>query len=137
MVYYCKITPDGDGFMVEFPDMPNVLTHGDTVDEALKNAHEAINGVLESEVTHGYTLQESKIGPGDGLHAIEVEPHIDIALQLRSLRGNAPQKAVAAKLGLSYQAYQRLENPRKGNPTIKTLERLARAHGKRLQVTIN
>jgi predicted RNase H-like HicB family nuclease len=30
---------------------------------------------------------------------------------------------IARKLGLSYQSYQRLENPRKANPTVKTLER--------------
>jgi hypothetical protein len=40
------------------------------------------------------------------------------------------------RLGLSYQAYQRLENPRKSNPTIKTLERIARAFGSELVVQL-
>ncbi|MDR0635822.1 MAG: helix-turn-helix domain-containing protein [Treponema sp.] len=37
---------------------------------------------------------------------------------------------------MSYQAYQRLENPRKSNPTIKTLERIAHAFGRELNVQI-
>ena len=38
--------------------------------------------------------------------------------------------------GFSSQAYQRLENPRKSNPTIKTLERIAQVFGCELNVQI-
>ncbi|MDR3335683.1 MAG: helix-turn-helix transcriptional regulator [Treponema sp.] len=43
---------------------------------------------------------------------------------------------MARKLGLSYQSYQRLENPRKANPTIKTLEKIAHAFGRELSVSM-
>jgi len=81
-------------------------------------------------------LPEFSTGPGDGLYPVEVATHIVVAWQIRKLRGEKSQSEIASRLGLTYQAYQRLENPAKGNPTIKTLERLARALGKRLEVRI-
>jgi antitoxin HicB len=41
-----------------------------------------------------------------------------------------------AGLALSYQAYQRLENPRKANPTVKTLEKIARVYGRELNISL-
>jgi antitoxin HicB len=72
-----------------------------------------------------------------GGYPVTVANHIAIALQLREFRGNQSQTDIAKKLGLSYQAYQRLENPTKANPTIKTLEKIASAFGKELNVQIN
>jgi antitoxin HicB len=135
MVYYCKLIDEAPGVTVEFPDFPNVLTLGETKDEALFNAGEALNGALASDVSRGFELPASS-GPGPGLYPVEVEPHVLIAAELRRLRGNAPQSEIARRLDLSYQAYQRLENPNKGNPTVRTLEKVARAFGKRLQVTL-
>jgi len=45
------------------------------------------------------------------------------------------QEIINIHLGLSYQAYQRLENPRKANPTIKTLERIANVYGRDLKIS--
>ena len=39
-------------------------------------------------------------------------------------RANHSQKEVAAKAGMTYQQYQRLENPHKTNPTLETLYKL-------------
>jgi len=38
-------------------------------------------------------------------------------------------------LNISYQVYQRLENPRKANPTVKTLEKIARVFGKHVELS--
>jgi antitoxin HicB len=138
MVYYCNLTPDPDagGFVVTFPDIPGVVTEGDTKDEALFNAWEALNGVLESLVSRGMPLPEGKACSDGDLVPVNVEPHIITAWELRKLRGNLPQSEIAKRLGLTYQAYQRLENPIKGNPTIKTLEKVAKVFGKRLVISM-
>ena len=137
MVYFCKLEPDekDGGFSVSFPDVQGVHTEGDTLDEALFNAWEALNGSLEAGISHGFPLPEAT-STGQDLYPIEVEPHILIAWELRSLRGDLPQSEIARRLGLSYQSYQRLENPTKGNPTVRTLEKVAKAFGKRLQVSL-
>ncbi len=138
MVYNCRLIPDTDseGFIVTFPDIPGVVTEGDTKDEALYNAWEALNGVLESMVSRGLPLPEGKAGDDEHLFPINVESHIITAWELRKLRGDLPQSEIAKRLGLTYQAYQRLENPIKGNPTIKTLEKVAKVFGKRLVISM-
>lgn len=139
MTYYCKLEEDHEvgGYTVSFPDVPGVITEGDTLDEALFNAWEALNGVLESLVSRGENLPESRAVPDTSMHPIDVEPHILTAWNLRTLRGDLPQSDIAKRLGMTYQAYQRLENPTKGNPTIKTLEKVAKAFGKRLTISLS
>jgi antitoxin HicB len=136
MIFHCQIIEQDGIHYVDFPNMPNVITYGETFPEALINAHEALNGVLEAEILGGYKEQSQNLKNGLTYYPVQVEPHIELALLLRRLRGNKPQKDIAVKLGLTYQAYQRLENPRKANPTIKMLNRLAKAYGKTLKISI-
>jgi len=66
-------------------------------------------------VTFGETLGEAKEKAREalsGLHLNQIE--------------------TAKRLGISYQSYQKLENPNKANPTLKTLEKVVKAFGKRL-----
>jgi len=136
MVYYCRLVKEGGVYLVQFPDVPNALTSGHSRDEALFNAAETLNGVLESDIAHGFPLPEAGMGPRRGLYAIEVEPHILLAWELPKLCGDRPQSEIAERLGLSYQAYQRLENPSKANPSVKTLQRVAKAFGKHLKIEL-
>jgi len=133
MVYYCNIKKDGDMFLVDFPDMPNVLTYGLSQDHALEMAKEALEAILEVEISKGMPICPPVYKKG---HPVSVASHIVISLRLRELRGEQSQTEIANKLGLSYQAYQRLENPRKANPTVKTLEKIARVYGRELRIAL-
>jgi antitoxin HicB len=133
MVYHCTIEKEGDEYIAQFPDMTNVVTCGFSHEEALAMAKEALDGCLEVSVAHGYPVPPPSYAEG---YPVTVANHIAVSLRLRELRGGQSQSAVAQKLGLSYQAYQRLENPRKSNPTIKTLERIARVYGHELNLQI-
>ena len=134
MDYYAKITKSDECFLVSFPEFPNINTYGETLEEALSNASEALNGCLESDFERGFALPESKIHRGKTFHRVSVIPHIEIAYNLKKLRKNQSQVEIARKLGISYQAYQKLENPRKCNPTIKTLEKIGKVLGKELEI---
>ena len=57
-------------------------------------------------------------------YPIEVEPSIAFTLMLRKKRGLQTQNEIAKKLNISYQQYQQLENPKKANPTLKTIAKL-------------
>ena len=136
MEFYTKIRKEDGDFVVSFPDFPNVNTFGDTVENALAKAEEALNGALEADFERGYALPTASGHAGKrGYHPIQVAPHIAIAYALKRLRNGHSQTEIARKLGISYQAYQKLENPRKCNPTIKTLERIGEVMGKRLSLT--
>jgi antitoxin HicB len=133
MVYNCVIEKEGDEYIVQFPDMPNIVTCGFTQEEALAMAKEALDGCLEADISHGGLIPPPVFTEG---YPITVASHIALSIRLRELRGEQSQTDIARKLGLSYQTYQRLENPRKANPTVKTLERIAHIYGRELSISI-
>ena len=55
--------PDGSAYNVVVPSMPGVSTFGDTVEEALANAREAMEGWLLAEQDRGYDLPEGDVEP--------------------------------------------------------------------------
>jgi antitoxin HicB len=134
MLYYAKIIKQDGAFLVSFPDLANINTYGETMEDALKNAAEALNGALEVDFERGYTLPEARVRHRRNMHPVEVLPHIEIAYTLRQLRNGYSQAQIAKRLGISPQAYQKLENPRKCNPTVKTLEKISDVLNKKLEV---
>lgn len=134
MLYIAQVKRNEGVYVVSFPDFPNVNTYGETKADAILFAHEALNLTLEVDFERGFSLPEPKAVPGRGTITVRVQPNIAIAYQLRRLRHNQTQAEVAKKVGISYQAYQKLENPRKCNPTVKTLEKISAAMGKTLDV---
>lgn len=132
--YAARIKKEADGYLVTFPDFENVMTYGLTTEEALVNAEEALNGCLESDFERNFKIPEPSRVTGKNVHQIPVAPHIAVAIMLRTLRADRSQMEVAKQLNIAYQVYQRLENPRKANPTIKTLEKIARVFGRRVEL---
>lgn len=60
--------PDG-GFCVSFPDVPGANTAGDTLEEALRHARDALESILEDRALH----DEPQPEPGDeALRAAEI-----------------------------------------------------------------
>ena len=62
-------------------------------------------------------------------HTVEAQIKIGIPFQIRAMRENRglTQEALAEKLETTQNTISRLENPKTGKPTIKTLLRIARA----------
>lgn len=134
LAYPAQLEKQDDGYLVTFPDLENVMTYGATIEEALNNAEEALNGCIESDFERNLVIQSPSPITDKTTYSIPVAPHIAVAIMLRTLRANRPQTEVARQLNISYQVYQRLENPRKANPTVKTLEKIARVFGKRIEL---
>ena len=121
MTYNCSITKEEDKFVVRFPDIPNAITFGTSMEDALFMAQDVLNGILASHIDNGYPVSEPKYNGG---YPVEVSPKVAFALELRKARANHSQKEVAQKAGMTYQQYQRLENPHKTNPTLETIYKL-------------
>lgn len=134
LAYPAHIEKSDDSFLVTFPDLENVVTYGASLEEALVNAEEALNGCIEADFERNFTIPPPSLLSGEGVYQIPVAPHVAVAVMLRTLRAERSQIDVARQLNISYQVYQRLENPRKANPTIKTLEKIARVFGKRVDL---
>jgi len=110
------------------------MTYGNTLDEAKKMAAEAVSGLLESYMTHGDKFIIPKEKKTAGWYNIDIEPGMAFALWLRNARisNNMTLAEAAEKMGVKYQVYQKLENPKTANPTLKTLKKLEVIFGQEL-----
>lgn len=134
LAYPANIEKKDDGYLVSFPDLESVMTYGATIEEALHNAEEALNGCIEADFERNFVIPSPSAVTEEKTYRVPVAPHIAVAIMLRTLRADRPQTEIARQLNISYQVYQRLENPRKANPTVKTLEKIARVFGKRIEL---
>ena len=133
----CKIiySKSDECWYVESPGFyEGYLTYGDTFDEAKTMAAEAVSGLLESYIEHGDKFTIPKGGTSSGWYNVEIEPGLAFALWLRNARmsRNMTLADMAEKMGVKYQVYQKLENPKTANPTLRTLKKLETIFGHEL-----
>jgi len=140
--YYAVLSADGEGnVLVRFPQHPEVNTFGRDWEEAEDMASEALNLALESDFDRGVklpALRKTRVGKGERVVLVPLEAEVRMAFVLREWRENAgfTQQAMASRLGVSYQAYQRMERPGRSNLTVSTLDRIARALDRELVISV-
>lgn len=94
-VYYPAIIERGDeGFGVYFPDLPGCTSAGATVQEAARNAEDALAGHLAVSTQHGDAIA----APSD-LDAIERDEEVDEVARVL-VRADRPGKAVRLNITL-------------------------------------
>ena len=137
MLYTAKIYKDEDGYSVEFPDLGDTFTFGATLEEAKANAEEALECTLRSLLDERRPWPAAKTRPNaaKGLYAIPVSPLVECAQGIVKARGRTPAAVIARRMGITPQSYGRLENPR-SNLSVRTLEKAAKALGKRLEINL-
>ena len=128
MIYFAKIRKQkGGNWLVEFPDLSGCMTEGSTLEKALSSAREALNGWLASNCDRNLDIPNPVLRKGRSYHPIEVDLPISFAIRLRRLRARKglTQLQAAKKLGVTQQAYARLESPTRTNPSLTTLQKIA------------
>ena len=123
MIYYAKIKKQKENkYLVEFPDLKECLTERDTFFEAL-------DGWLASNCDRKLAIPDPKIRKSKNYHAIEVSLYVAFSIILRKARKkkNLSQAQVAKFMGISQQAYAKLEMPHKTNPSLTTIQKLSEA----------
>ena len=122
------------GYWAEFPDLPGCITEGDSEEEVLAMAKDALSGWLAVRFERNFSIPEAKFLKGKNVRWVEPNPDVGIPLMIRKIRNELglSQKEVAHRLHIAYQSYQAWENPKVANPTLKQLSRLAGAVGKKL-----
>jgi len=114
------------GYIVHFVDIPSCVTEGDTLDDAKKMAKEALSAMLYSLDSRKMTIPDPSAKKGKGIYYIEPELKIAFAITLKKERERLgmSQKEVAERMNVKWAYYQRIENPRRTNPTLGTIEKL-------------
>jgi len=125
-----------DGYWVEFPDLKGCVTEGDTTEELMDNAEEALTLYLEEYVGNEKKIPRPSQIKSENIVYVNVLPDVGIPLLIRLLREeqHLTQGDLAKKMGIKYQTYQQIENFKKFNATVKTLGKIARAFGKKLLI---
>lgn len=133
--YPATIKAQTDGtFLVQFVDLPDTFTEGQTKEEALFNAVEVLSAML------AWRLDEELDVPAPSqklknAHYIAPDAKTQAAMLLRLARGERTLSDLARALETSWPAAKRLEDPTHW-PSLKTLDRAAAALGKRLVLTL-
>ena len=126
--YPCKIvySKSDKAYLVDFINLPGCVTYGSTLEKAQDNAREALSGYLETVDSRKMKIPEPSRIRGKNVYYIKPEKNVAFAvwLKTRRLKSGYTQEQIADKLKISYQSYQRFENPSKSNPTLKTIARL-------------
>lgn len=136
LVYGACIKPDGNGFIVTFRDLSNVFSDGETRDEAIFNAQEALDGVLLEMVAEDLDIPfPSEVQANE--QAISVSPEVAAPVMLHMLRIEIGQSiaSIAQAMEVKYQTYQRMEK-NGSNLTLKNLKRAARAMGATVELRL-
>jgi antitoxin HicB len=129
--YQAKITSANDGFSVEFPDLDGCFSFGDSLEEALFNAKEALDLYLESAIDLKWKVPTPKVRKGGKFFWVTPSLEIAIPLTIRCMREKSKltQPEIAKRVNMKVQQYQKLEYPKRSNPTTKSLISVAEELG--------
>lgn len=142
MRYPAIITREGRNTLAAFPSCPGCQTFAGPREPIVRLAAEALEGWLEAHLVTGDLpprppTRAPRIPAGGRLLWVEVPAKLGLQLHLRWARQDAglTQAQLAKRAGVSQQAIAKLENP-DSNPTLDTMQKVARALGARLRVSL-
>jgi len=136
LAYSARVKKGGNGYLVTFRDLDNVFTEGATLESAIFNAREALDGVLASMLEHSLDIPIPTVTrKGEYEIPVGLEISAPLSLYLIRKRMNLTMAQVAAALGVTYQRYQSIEKPG-SNITAKTLQAAAAAMGAVVELKI-
>lgn len=134
--YPARITPDEDGFLVVFPDIPEAVTGGDTLEDALEMAADALATAMDFYFEDKRPVPEpSRLKRGQVL--IDLPPSIGAkVLLLNEMLAQGTRNADLARLmNVRPQEINRLTTLK--HPTkIDTIAVALKALGKRLELSL-
>lgn len=127
---------DDDGYLVQFPDIPEAITFGNSTEHAKKMAHDALLTALEF---YFEDLREiplpSAVKPGQDY--VELPSSIAVKVQLLNemVRQRVRQAELARRMHLSPTQVNRMVNVRQSTK-IDTLSQAFKALGKQLDFIV-
>jgi len=124
-----------EGVTITCPDVPEMVTCGQTVAEALDAAVDALVTALSF-----YTDADRKLpapSPARGRHVVAVPAlaAAKLALHEAMVRGGVSNVELGRRLGTDEKSVRRLRDPLHGSK-IEAVEAALRALGKRLEVSV-
>ena len=91
--------PEGGGYMVEFPDLPGCIADGETIDEAIENAADALDSWLKTAEEFGDEIpQPSLPSKFSGQWRLRIPKSLHAALVLKAKQEGVSLNTLTATL---------------------------------------
>lgn len=138
VLYPAEITFDkGDNrFLVQFLDIPEAITEGESEEEAFFNASEALTLAIEGRLEEGMDVpQPSKRTGQQKFISPSVRAQASLLIRWAKLSGDHTTSEIARSLNTSWPAVARLEDP-KHWPSLRQLEKIAHVLGQQLIISM-
>jgi antitoxin HicB len=137
MRYPARLKPQAEGgYVVTFPDIPEAITQGEDVEDALKHAADGLESALEFYFEARRPVPPpSKPKRGQKLVELPLSVAAKVLLLNEMLRQKVRPAELARRLGTTPQDVNRLTNIRHASK-IDGVDNALRALGKRLEVNV-
>lgn len=133
--YPAKIVKRRSGhYEVQFIDLDEAFTYGDSLEQALDHACEVLSGIILTRLDFGEDVPTPSKGvKGRNVYYVLPDGKTQSALLIREAFAGRNVAQIARSMETSWPAVNRLKNPSHW-PTLKQLERALRAAGKQLVI---
>jgi antitoxin HicB len=136
--YPVVLKPDkrDGGYVVTCRDVPEVVTQGETVEDAISQAEGALEAAIEMRFEDGMTIPvPSAKKRGEHLASLPIRAAMKAALYVSMLEQDVSKAELARRLGLDEKEARRMLDP-KHETKVPTLERALHALGKRVELVV-
>ena len=137
--YPVKLTPDrkDGGYVVSCRDIPEAITQGNTIEQALADAEGALQAAIEGRIEDGMEVPAPSVPKrGERLVATPVTTALKAAVYLSMREQKISKSELARRMHIHEKEARRMLDPR--HPTkVPTLERALAALGRRAEVAVS
>lgn len=130
-----KYSKNDGRYTVKFIDLPEAITEGENIKEALANASEVLTLSLEGRLDEGMKIPLPTTTKRKNIHIFAPSARVQAALLIKFAKGKHTKAELARKLATSWPAISRLEDPHHW-PSLRQLEKVLSAMGKRLIISV-
>lgn len=131
-----RLTPDGSGYLVQFPDIPEAITFGSTREEALEMAQDALLTALEFYFEDLREVPKpSPVAAGEDFAELPASIAVKVQLLNEMVHQRVKQVELAKRMHVSPTQVNRMVNLRQ-TTKIDTLNEAFKALGKRLEFVV-
>ena len=135
--YPAALTPDEEGgFVVTFRDLPEAITQGEDLDDALSEAADCLEEAVAGRIDDGLDIPApSRSRHGEYLVAVPVQMAMKAALYLAMREQGLSKSALARRLGVDEKVARRLLDPHHGT-RLPLINRALTTLGQRAELRV-
>lgn len=137
--YPIKLTRDrkDGGYVVASRDIPEAITQGETLEDALTEAEGALQAAIEGRIEDGMEIPApSAAKRGERMVSTPVTTALKAAVYVAMREQNVSKSELARRMHIHEKEARRMLDP--GHPTkVPTLERALAALGRRAEIAVS